>query len=63
MGKAIWVIGWDYGSEGKSEPEIAFKTKAEAEGAIALIERNPSATRCYLTETVIWDPQRELNDD
>ena len=49
----IWVIGIDYGTEGKQAPDMAFRDKETAEGAKALCERNGHST-VYLAEVPVW---------
>jgi len=56
MAESIWVIGWDYGCEGKDAPEIAFHTKEEAEANMHILGKEPRATAIYLTEVQIWQP-------
>ena len=62
MSDKIWVIGWDYGCEGKTSPEMAFLTEEEAIAARELIMKNPSAMQCYLAEVPIWKP-KDLSED
>ena len=63
MIEKIWVIGWDYGVEGKTPPVMAFLDEETAKDAVELLGKNPSATGTYLEEVLIWGgPQEEYDD-
>ncbi len=46
----IWVLGWDFGYEGKTAPVVAYCSEEEALEEKSLIESNPSATTVYVAE-------------
>lgn len=56
----IWVLGWDFGVEGKTEPVAAYCSEKDALEAKAIIESNPSATAPYVTELQITSRERAV---
>ena len=52
----IWVIGFDYGVDGKTEPEMAFKSEGEAKEAERLLDKCTDGTQCYVTKVPLWNP-------
>lgn len=54
MTEKIWVIGRDYGLEGKAKPDMAFRSKEKAEEAKRLCEGPHQATAMYLAEVPMW---------
>jgi hypothetical protein len=50
----IWVIGRDYGTEGKGAPDMAFRDKETAEKAKALCE-DISHDRLFIAEVPVWN--------
>lgn len=54
VGAKIWVLMPDYGYEGLREPVAAFRTEAEANSALELLNKNPAGCSMKLAEVEIW---------
>lgn len=53
VSKQIWVVGHDYGLEGKGEPEMVFLDERTARAGLALINKSGGAPR-YLSAVPVW---------
>ena len=54
MIERVWVIGIDYGYEGKEVPDMAFLTKDAAEQAAKLVQGKNHVQTCYVAEVPVW---------
>lgn len=53
----VWVMMPDYSYEGLREPVAAFRSEAEANSALELMQQNPAGCSMKIAEVAIW-PKR-----